>query len=73
LNANRKVLFIVHGYLEHGNKKWIKVWAFIFPVRLLSSFHFSYSFYLIINQRMVQQALDYDDINVIVVDWVGGI
>ena len=25
LNASRKVLFICHGYLEHGNKKWIKV------------------------------------------------
>lgn len=25
LDSSRRLLFIVHGYLEHGNKKWIKV------------------------------------------------
>ena len=25
LDPTRRILFIVHGYLEHGNKKWIKV------------------------------------------------
>ncbi|KAI9556632.1 hypothetical protein GHT06_016422 [Daphnia sinensis] len=46
LDSSRRLLFIVHGYLEHGNKKWIK--------------------------RMVEEALIYDNINVVVVDWVSG-
>nr|CAH0113682.1 unnamed protein product [Daphnia galeata] len=46
LNSSRRILFIVHGYLEHGNKKWIK--------------------------RMVEEALIYDNVNVVVVDWVSG-
>lgn len=25
LDPSRRTLFIAHGYLEHGNKKWIKV------------------------------------------------
>ncbi|XP_046638843.1 pancreatic lipase-related protein 2-like [Daphnia pulicaria] len=46
LDSSRRILFIVHGYLEHGNKKWIK--------------------------RMVEEALIYDNVNVVVVDWVSG-
>ncbi|KAK7080492.1 hypothetical protein SK128_009156, partial [Halocaridina rubra] len=40
------VKILTHGYLEHGDKKWLK--------------------------KMVSEYLIYDDLNVIVVDWLSG-
>ncbi|XP_071536367.1 pancreatic triacylglycerol lipase-like isoform X2 [Panulirus ornatus] len=42
--AGRRVKVLTHGYLEHGDKRWLK--------------------------KMVQEFLQYDDLNVVVLDWL---